>query len=534
MNLPELISTKEFKRTFRGYNENEVDMFLDEILEGYETVFKENEVLKNKIAMYSIQVEKYNSIEDTLKETLVTAQGAAEDTTNAANKKARIIVQEAELQAKQMIDKTNSQVVEIKNEYESLLKDFKMFRMKFKSLLQDEIRNVDDIFIDIKTNDEILEEEVKKESNQAFAPVLEENTSPVLGLRNETPEPLGMVGALHIPDEEPAVSDLEVSESVLAEEYEINPIYTGMQKDVIDPDTTVTPDLGIIEADSLKDEEKESELTSLMYGEIDSENISVLEDNHSDIVTLEDIEKDEELKHAEISSDENNDIELREESNVEEVNEGIEAEIFEDLNSVNEANDENTDTSIEDFIIEKNPSENSFSYVPDIEKTVDIFRKVEKELANFQAQQENGDASLVEIDFSKLDLTQESQQINIEDVLSEVDSEIKNSNVDESELDKISDESEIIEVELMNNENHNELTEEEVTEDSVEDSEDTNSEVVVENSVVDEGESEENKESKETDGIDLTLTPEEEENPEFAALKQNVEFVNLLNKILKG
>ena len=118
--------------------------------------------------MYKDQVGKYSSIEETLKETLITAQSAAEDTTNAANKKARVIVQEAELQSKQMIDKANNKVVEIRNEYESLVKEFKVFRNKFKSLLEDEMKNVDDIFNDVETD--------RENFNQVNSPVAYENS----------------------------------------------------------------------------------------------------------------------------------------------------------------------------------------------------------------------------------------------------------------------------------------------------------------------------------------------------------------------
>ena len=46
-----------------------------------------------------------------------------------------------------MIDRANNnKVVEIRNEYEALIKEFKVFRIKFKSLLEDEMQNVDQIF----------------------------------------------------------------------------------------------------------------------------------------------------------------------------------------------------------------------------------------------------------------------------------------------------------------------------------------------------------------------------------------------------
>ncbi|WP_101773020.1 DivIVA domain-containing protein [Peptostreptococcus faecalis] len=168
MITPEILETKEFKKGFRGYSEEEVDVFLDEVKVSYEALFKENEALKEKLEMYKDQVGKYSSIEETLKETLITAQSAAEDTTNTANKKARIIVQESELQAKQIIDKANNKVVDIRNEYESLLKEFKVFRIKFKSLLEDEIKNVDDIFSDIESD--------KEDFNQVNSPVAFEGT----------------------------------------------------------------------------------------------------------------------------------------------------------------------------------------------------------------------------------------------------------------------------------------------------------------------------------------------------------------------
>ena len=168
MITPEIIESKEFKKGFRGYNEAEVDIFLDELRDDFEATLKENEALKEKLSMYKDQVGKYSSIEETLKETLITAQSAAEDTTNASNKKARVIVQEAELQSKQMIDKANNKVVEIRYEYESLVKEFKVFRNKFKSLLEDEMKNVDDIFNDVETD--------RENFNQVNSPVAYENS----------------------------------------------------------------------------------------------------------------------------------------------------------------------------------------------------------------------------------------------------------------------------------------------------------------------------------------------------------------------
>ncbi|HSQ33304.1 MAG TPA: DivIVA domain-containing protein, partial [Peptostreptococcaceae bacterium] len=122
------------------------------VKEDFEKIYKENLDLKDKINLYQDQVSRYKNIEDTLKATLITAQSAAEDTCHAANKKAQIIVEEAELRSRQKIEQANNQVIEIRKEYDSLVKEFKIFRNKFKSLLEDEMRNIDEIFDEVGAN----------------------------------------------------------------------------------------------------------------------------------------------------------------------------------------------------------------------------------------------------------------------------------------------------------------------------------------------------------------------------------------------
>ena len=149
MITPMDIENKEFKKGFRGYNEEEVDEFLDSVKEDFENLYRENLDLKEKLKLYQEQVSRYKSIEETLNATLITAQTAAEDTCNAANKKARIIVEEAELKSKQITDNCKERIIELQNQYDNLVKEFKVFRNKFKSLIKDEMTTLDEIFYDV-------------------------------------------------------------------------------------------------------------------------------------------------------------------------------------------------------------------------------------------------------------------------------------------------------------------------------------------------------------------------------------------------
>ncbi len=149
MITPIEIENKEFKKGIRGYNQDEVDEFLDIVKEDFEQLYRENLELKEKVRLFEAQIDKYEGIEETLKATLITAQSAAEDTCSAANKKAKIIVEEADLKARQIIEQANNRVIEVRKEHDCLVKEFKIFRNKFKSLLNDELTNIDEIFYKI-------------------------------------------------------------------------------------------------------------------------------------------------------------------------------------------------------------------------------------------------------------------------------------------------------------------------------------------------------------------------------------------------
>ncbi|MBQ3420838.1 MAG: DivIVA domain-containing protein, partial [Romboutsia sp.] len=110
MIAPIEIENKEFKKGIVGYKEEEVDEFLDLVKEDYEQLYRENADLKEKVRLYQDQINNYESIEKNLNAALVRAEEIKEDISNAANKQAKIIVEDAKLQAKQIIDQANNEV----------------------------------------------------------------------------------------------------------------------------------------------------------------------------------------------------------------------------------------------------------------------------------------------------------------------------------------------------------------------------------------------------------------------------------------
>lgn len=137
------IHNKEFSRSFRGYDEDEVDQFLDEVVQDFERLYKENLELKERMGILKEQLEYYKSMEGTLKETLVTAQKTADEVMASAHKNAEIIIKEAEQKAQKIIQDANEHVLKIRMEYEETRKQVEIFKARFKTLLQEYLQAIE-------------------------------------------------------------------------------------------------------------------------------------------------------------------------------------------------------------------------------------------------------------------------------------------------------------------------------------------------------------------------------------------------------
>jgi len=129
------IHHKEFKRAIRGYNEEDVDVFLDEVAENFELLYKENTDLKEQLENIDAKIKQYENIEETLKNTLFTAQKSAEEVQSNAKKEAELIIRDAELKSKEIIQGALNEKTKIQATINALRQAEEEFRMRFKSLL---------------------------------------------------------------------------------------------------------------------------------------------------------------------------------------------------------------------------------------------------------------------------------------------------------------------------------------------------------------------------------------------------------------
>ncbi|MGI6484990.1 MAG: DivIVA domain-containing protein [Thermoanaerobacterales bacterium] len=133
------IQKKEFKKSFRGYNEDEVRDYLYQVSQSFESTYKENQELKEQIAMLNDDLKHYRDMESTLKNAIVMAEKTAEDVRKNAQKERDVIIKDAMLKAKELVEKSKQKCRLFNEQSEELRKQFLLFKMRFVNFLESQL-----------------------------------------------------------------------------------------------------------------------------------------------------------------------------------------------------------------------------------------------------------------------------------------------------------------------------------------------------------------------------------------------------------
>ncbi|QKS71507.1 DivIVA domain-containing protein [Paenalkalicoccus suaedae] len=130
------IHNKEFTRGFRGYDEDEVNEFLDQIIKDYELIIREKKELFDRVNELEDKLTHFSNIETTLNKSILVAQETAEEVKRSASKEAKLIVKESEKNADRIINDALAKSRKVSYEIEELKKQSSVYRTRFKMLLE--------------------------------------------------------------------------------------------------------------------------------------------------------------------------------------------------------------------------------------------------------------------------------------------------------------------------------------------------------------------------------------------------------------
>jgi cell division initiation protein len=128
----------EFKQVFRGYSKEQVDESLSKLVSQYESLYQQNQELRERIEELKKQANQYTDVEDTLHETLAYVKQTSTDMRQAAEETAARIIDEAKKEAEWILQDARQQVAdEIRQAQEALV-----FRSRVRRQLESQLRQL--------------------------------------------------------------------------------------------------------------------------------------------------------------------------------------------------------------------------------------------------------------------------------------------------------------------------------------------------------------------------------------------------------
>lgn len=150
MITPLEIQEKEFSRGLKGFKEDEVNEFLDEITLDLERLLEENrqmqlanEQLQAENAQLKEELKGVQDSQHSVINTLETAKALMADISASAEKRAQILLKNAELEAQTMIREAKETVERMHDENAQLKSKLSGFRRRYKEMLEREMAELE-------------------------------------------------------------------------------------------------------------------------------------------------------------------------------------------------------------------------------------------------------------------------------------------------------------------------------------------------------------------------------------------------------
>jgi len=141
------IRREEFKSSFRGYDQNQVDDFLDAVADEFERNYTENQRMREEVSSLRDRLQQFEDLEGSIRAALVHAEQAsndlrrtaaqeAESIKQSAQREADFTIREAQSRSHQMLADSSARIERVQDSYDALQEAKRSFANEFRHLLK--------------------------------------------------------------------------------------------------------------------------------------------------------------------------------------------------------------------------------------------------------------------------------------------------------------------------------------------------------------------------------------------------------------
>ena len=147
MLAPHELKNKTFGKAVRGYNPNEVDDYIDFLIEKYTELYRENDELERKLKIVVTNLDEIRDEEESIRATLVKAQQLGEMIVREANEKADAITDSIKTRCEAIITDFRKQYSAERKEVWQLRNTVLDFKKNVYELYRDHIEELQSISV---------------------------------------------------------------------------------------------------------------------------------------------------------------------------------------------------------------------------------------------------------------------------------------------------------------------------------------------------------------------------------------------------
>ncbi|HOO67974.1 MAG TPA: DivIVA domain-containing protein [Bacilli bacterium] len=143
---------RKFSKSIAGYNINEVNAFVDDVIKKVESILREESKIKSDILAKDTRirdledmVKRYKSIEQQLNASIINAQESGEYIKRVAKSEGDAIINEARKNANRIVSDALLRAEKTEYETQVLKKNVNMFKNKVRTMLNQQLDIIDDL-----------------------------------------------------------------------------------------------------------------------------------------------------------------------------------------------------------------------------------------------------------------------------------------------------------------------------------------------------------------------------------------------------
>ncbi len=146
---------EKFNRTLHGYDPEEVNAFLDQVINHVEKMIgdmkakdariKELETALKNVAPLKDKVDHYEKMEDTLNKAIIMAQKTSDQIKSNAYHESEMIVDEAKKNANRIVNEALLKAEKIETNTLALQRNANIFKRRLKQIIEEQLEMVNDL-----------------------------------------------------------------------------------------------------------------------------------------------------------------------------------------------------------------------------------------------------------------------------------------------------------------------------------------------------------------------------------------------------